>query len=119
MTTGALLTVIITLSLPERALSLAVSLRVKTPPVEKVTAVLAAFGFTNVTVPGPLTLLQVYVNAPGGLGSPSSVAEPFKLTLGVDAVRSGPALTTGGLFTVITTVSAADKILSLAARLRV
>ena len=31
------------------------------------------------TVPGPVALLQVYVNAPGGFGSPSSVAEPLKI----------------------------------------
>ena len=86
---------------------------------EKVTAVLAAFGSTNVTVPGPVALVQVYVNAPGGFGSPSSVAEPFKIALGVGTVWSGPALTTGALFTVITTVSLPDKALSLTVSLRV
>jgi hypothetical protein len=70
-------------------------------------------------VPGPLTLVHVYVSAPGGFGIPSSVAEPFKLALGVPTVWSGPALTTGGLLTVITTVSLPDKILSLAVSLKV
>jgi hypothetical protein len=89
------------------------------PPSEKATAVLAAFELTNVTVPGPFTLVQVYVNAPGGLGSPSSVADPFKVALSVGTVWSGPALTTGALFTVITMVSLPDKTLSLAVSLNV
>ena len=33
----------------------------------------------NVTVPGPLTLDQVVVKAPGGFGIPSSEAEPIKV----------------------------------------
>ena len=33
----------------------------------------------NVTVPGPLTLDQVIVKAPGGFGMPSSEAEPIKV----------------------------------------
>src|SRR5207249_9146321 len=119
LTTGALLTVMTTLSLPERAPSLTVSLSVYTPPAEKVTAVLVAVGSSNVTVPGPLALLQVYVNAPGGFGIPSSVAEPFKSALGVGAVWSGPALTAGSLLTVITTLSLPDKALSLAVSLSI
>jgi len=83
------------------------------PPAEKAATVLAAVGSTNVTVPGPLALLQVYVNAPGGLGRPSSLAEPFTTALSVGTVWSRPALTTGALFTVITTVSLPDKTLSL------
>jgi hypothetical protein len=61
-------------------------LSVYRPPAEKAAPVLAAVGSTNVTVPGPLTLVHVYVNAPGGFGSPSSVAEPFKTALGVGTV---------------------------------
>jgi hypothetical protein len=45
-------------SLPDRALSLAVSRKLSAPAAEKVAVVLAAAGSANVTVPGPLTLLD-------------------------------------------------------------
>ena len=76
---GPPLTVTTIESLPDSALSLAVSCRLYVPAAEKVAVVLAAFGLANVTVPGPLSLLHEYVNAPGGFGSPSSVAEPLKV----------------------------------------
>ncbi len=38
-----------------------------------------ALGLVKVTVPGPLTLDQVMVKTPGGLGKPSSVAVPTRL----------------------------------------
>ncbi len=41
--------------------------------------VTAAFGLPNVTVPGPLTIVQAVVNAAGGLGRPSSLTVPLKL----------------------------------------
>jgi hypothetical protein len=85
-----------------------------------VAVVLAAAGLANVTVPGPLTSLQEYVNAPGGFGRPSSVAEPLKVAaLGRVIVRSGPAFATGRLLTVTTTVSLPDSALSFAVSLRV
>src|SRR5205814_693167 len=108
----------ITLSLPDRAPSLAVSLSVYTPPAEKAAPVLAAAGSTNVTVPGPLTLVHEYVNAPGGFGSPSSVAEPLKVAaLGRVIVRLGPAFATGRLLTVTTTLSLVESPLSFAVSL--
>jgi len=33
----------------------------------------------NVTIPGPLTTLQRDVNAPGGTGNPSSLANPSRI----------------------------------------
>src|SRR2546426_1032902 len=81
-----------------RALSLAVSRRVYTPAAEKVAVVLSALEALNVTVPGPLTLLHMMVSAPGGLGSPSSVAVPVRLAaFGSVIVWLAPALTTGAL----------------------
>ena len=76
--------------------------------------VLAALTLANVTVPGPFTLAHVKVRAPGGFGSPSSLADPAKAALNVGTVWSGPALTTGALFTVITTLSLPVSALSFA-----
>ena len=47
--------------------------------------------------------------APGGFGSPSSVAEPFKLALKVGTVWLGPAFTSGRLLTVMTTLSLPER----------
>src|SRR5438552_13519015 len=69
--------------------------------------VLAIFALTNVTVPGPLTFVQSTDRVLPG-GTPSSVAEPFKVTLfvGREIVWSGPALTDGGwLDTTVTVIS--------------
>ncbi len=41
--------------------------------------VAAAPAFANVTVPGPLTIDQAALTAPGGFGSPSSLTAPFRL----------------------------------------
>ena len=107
-------------SLPVRALSLAIRLKVYVPGTANVAVVAGAEASANVTTPGPLTVLHVYVNAPGGFGRPSSVAEPLKLTpFGSVIVRSGPALTTGALLTVITTLSLPVSALSLAVSLSV
>ena len=107
-------------SLPVRALSLAVRLKVYVPGTANVAVVAGAEASANVTASGPLTVLHVYVNAPGGFGRPSSVAEPLKLALfGSVIVRSGPALTTGALLTVITTLSLPVSALSLAVSLSV
>ena len=55
----------------------------------------------KLTAPGPETLLQVLVRDPGGLGKPSSAAEPSKLALaGRVIVWSAPAFTVGGWLTV-------------------
>jgi len=107
-------------SLPVRALSLAIRLKVYVPGTANVAVVAGAEASANVTAPGPLTVLHVYVNAPGGFGRPSSVAEPLKLALfGSVIVRLGPALTTGALLTVITTLSLPVSALSLAVSLSV
>jgi hypothetical protein len=107
-------------SLPVRALSLAIRLKVYVPGTSNVAVVAGAEASANVTASGPLTVLHVYVNAPGGFGRPSSVAEPLKLALfGSVIVRSGPALTTGALLTVITTLSVPVSALSLAVSLSV
>ena len=67
------------------------------PAAEKVAVVSTAFGLPKVTVPGPLTLLQVGVVAPGGLGRPSSVTVPSRLAeAGSVTVWSAPADTEGG-----------------------
>ena len=73
------MTVTINESLPVRALSLAIKLKVYVPGSANVAVVIGADASTNVTAPGPLTVLHVYVNAPGGFGRPSSVAEPLRL----------------------------------------
>ena len=48
--------------------SYAVKRKVYVPKSENVAVVSTAFALPNVTVPGPLTLVHVVVNAPGGLG---------------------------------------------------
>jgi hypothetical protein len=53
----------------------------------------------NVTLPGPLTLLQVSSTSPGGFGRPSSVVVSTRAAVGMVTVRSGPAFTTGASFT--------------------
>ena len=59
--------------------------------------VLSWDAFPNVTVPGPVTWLQVVVKLPGGFGSPSSEADPDKFPeLGSVMVWSDPAFTLGG-----------------------
>jgi hypothetical protein len=71
-------TVVVISSEDVRAPSLAVSLSTYVPGELKLTAVLSEFAFPKLTVPGPLTLLQVVVSVAGGLGRPSSVALPAK-----------------------------------------
>jgi hypothetical protein len=90
------LTVIVTSSVDERTLSLAVSLKTYVPSIEKLAEVLSALASPNVTVPGPLTLDQVVVTVAGGLGNPSSVALPLSDALDGKVIAwSPPALTTG------------------------
>src|SRR5438093_6641985 len=72
-TTGGL-TVIVTSEEADSAVSVAVSRNTYVPDVENVASVLSAFGFPNVTVPGPLNFDQVVGSVP--LGKPSSVAVP-------------------------------------------
>src|SRR5262249_4128602 len=74
-------------------------------------------GFGNVTVPGRLTMLHVVVKAPGGFGSPSSLAVPVRLAVAGSVIDwLLPALTVGGWFTatVIVTVALLVSTLSLA-----
>ena len=69
------------------------------PAVEKLAVVDKRLEFPNVTVPGPLTILHVVVIAPGGFGSPSSVAVPLNAALlGNVIVWSTPAFTAGAWF---------------------
>jgi hypothetical protein len=82
-----------------RTPSFAVSLRTYEPEALKLAVVLSAFVFPKLTVPGPLTTLQVVVNEAGGLGKPSSVTVPFRVTPEGSVVDwSEPAFTIGGVF---------------------
>ena len=109
VTEGA--TVTVTWSVACRAPSLAVRRSTKVPAFANVTVVVSAAGFAKVTLPGPLTLDQATVTAPGGFGSPSSVAVPVSDAVpGRVTARSGPAFTVGAVFagvTVTVTSSAA------------
>src|SRR5882724_3669464 len=73
-------TVIRTSALEDRCPSLALRRRTYWPSVENVAVVDATFAFVNVTVPGPLTLLQAMVRVEPG-GSPSSVAVPLSIAV--------------------------------------
>ncbi len=73
---GPGLTVTVMSSLTLSALSSAVRRRTYVPSVEKLAVVSTALASPKVTVPGPLTWLQVVVTAPGGFGSPSSLTVP-------------------------------------------
>jgi hypothetical protein len=85
LATGALfviatgLTVTTTSSLALSAVSLAESLKVYEPAAENAAVVDALEPDPNVTVPGPLTLVQVTVMVLP-LGNPSSLAVPQRLT---------------------------------------
>ena len=77
LTTGAWfcpVTVIVTLELDDNTPSLAVNRNTYVPATENVAVVRNELGLPNITVPGPLTKLQVSVSFP--TGSPSSVAVP-------------------------------------------
>jgi hypothetical protein len=76
-TTG--FTVMVSVSLAERTLSDAVNFKTYVPAWPKDAVVDRLFALPKVTVPGPDTLLQVFVNAAGGFGRPSSLDEPNKL----------------------------------------
>ncbi len=71
----------VTVSEADNAVSLAVSCNTYVPSTEKVTAVPGEPGFANVTVPGPLTLLQAAVTA-APAGSPSTVTVPANIAPG-------------------------------------
>src|SRR5262245_14906049 len=87
-------TVTITSSLLLRLPSLTVRARTYAPALAKLAVVTAAFGSPNVTVSGPLTLVQIMVNVLDG--RPSSRNEPFSVAvLGQVIVWSGPASTSG------------------------
>src|SRR5437763_9294012 len=75
------LTITCAVSLADSAPSLPASCSTYVPAVENVAVVTLALAFANVTVPGPLTFVQVVVTTPGGFGSPSSVTVPFRLAL--------------------------------------
>lgn len=73
----AALLVIVTSLVADIRLSLAVSRNVYVPATENVAVALSDDVLLNVTVPGPLTLLQLFVKAPDG--SPSSVEVPARI----------------------------------------
>ena len=64
-----------------RALSLAIKLKVYVPGTANVAIVAGAVGIGKCHRAGAAHLLHVYVNAPGGFGRPSSVAEPLRLAV--------------------------------------
>jgi hypothetical protein len=66
-----------TSSLVLSALSEAVNRSTYAPATLKLAEVESAFAAPKVTVPGPLTLVQFTVSAPGGFGCPSSEAVPW------------------------------------------
>ena len=113
------ITVTVVVSLGLNAESLALRLKTYVPATLKDAVVEAALGFPKVTVPGPLTLIQLEVNVEPW-GRPSSVAVPLSVAeAGRVIVRSGPAFTCGATFSAITVtvaVSLALKAESLALR---
>src|SRR5207237_2987404 len=95
LTGAAAVTVTLIVSLLASSPSLAVSISTYVPAVPNVAVVTVSFACANVTVPGPLTLLQVVVGSPPGW--PSSVTTPAsEAGAGVDTTSSEPAFTTGG-----------------------
>jgi len=73
-------------SLASNAPSLAVRRNTYTPSAPNVAGVLAAWALPKVTVSGPLSLDQVIVTALGGLGKPSSVTVPVRVTWSTGSV---------------------------------
>ena len=73
------LTMIVTSSLADKAPSLAVNRSTYVPAAEKLAVVLRALTLPKVTVPGPLTLDQVWVRVLP-VGNPSSATVPLKFT---------------------------------------
>ena len=68
------------------------------PAAENVTVGVSVVVLENVTVPGPLTLVQLLVSCAGGDGSPSSVAVAASaVDAGSVIVLSAPAFTTGAV----------------------
>jgi hypothetical protein len=109
---------IVTSEKADSAVSLAVNRKTYVPDAENVAVVASAFAFPNVTVPGPLNLLQVVVTLLP-TGNPSSVAVPDKLApAGNVIVEPVPAFTFGAVFaagfTTIVTLENADSTVSLA-----
>src|SRR5437773_2733991 len=92
LTGAAAVTVTLKLSLLARSPSLAVSISTYVPDAEKLAVVTVSFGCANVTVPGPLTLLQVVIGSPPGW--PSSVTTPTS-----DAVTDGATTSSEPAFT--------------------
>jgi hypothetical protein len=75
---GAAFTVMVTLELEVKPTAVAVNVSTYVPGVENVVVVDAAFALANVTVPGPLVLVQITVAAlPVGtpVTEPDTVAE--------------------------------------------
>jgi|SRR5882724_4439630 len=72
------LTVIVTSSLAESIPSVAVRRRMYVPAAENVTFVEGDEALPKVTMPGPLTFVQIVVTTPGGFGKPSSITVPSR-----------------------------------------
>jgi hypothetical protein len=73
--------VICVVALDESAPSLAVSCRTYVPGCTKLAVVAACVGVLTSARDGPDTCDHASVNAAGGLGRPSSVAEPFSVAV--------------------------------------
>src|ERR1700694_198368 len=82
----------VTVLLPERVPSLALSRRRYVPGSLKLAVVIALLGLEKVVAPGPSTWLQFMLNPEAA--DPVSVAEPLRVTVaGKVVVWFGPALT--------------------------
>src|SRR5262245_32321855 len=98
---GSGLTVTATSELLERSLSLAVRRSRYVPGALKAAVVDRFDVLPNTTGPGPLDRLHCVVSAAGGLGRPSSNADPLSDAVAGSVIVIGvPALTPGGSLTI-------------------
>ena len=82
--------------------SLTVSRITWSPAAEKDAVVVGALGVPIVTVPGPLTRVQVKVSGPGDEGDSPSSPEPTRVTASrVSAISSSPASARGGRLPIV------------------
>ena len=96
---GAGWTTTVRSSLEVRPESSAVSRSTYVPSTRNCASVLVAPGAVKFTAPGPLTLVQAAVLAPGGVGRLSSLMKPFRVAEpGSATVWSAPANTEGAAF---------------------
>ena len=89
-------TIIVTVELDVKALSVAESLRTYVPFKENVAVVEAKAELVKVTVPGPEILLQeINRELPAGKPSSEAVPDKYAVVIGYSKVLSEPAETTG------------------------